>query len=255
MKRIVIVGATDGIGLALARIYLEHDWQVAVVGRVEERTATVVADLQTEFPSRQILSAVSDVRERAHIEGTFRALVEEMGGLELIVFCAGTYHSDRHMTESSSPHPAPPSTESELDTFDVNLLGAVAFVGAAIRHFLDAGAGHVAVLGSIAGERGRAGNPSYCASKAGVDAYLEGWRARLHGSGIRVTTVKPGFVRTKMLGKGSAPGAISTDDAARRIKKGLDRGRDVFFVPQWWGLVGWVLRALPRPIFKRFAPR
>ena len=85
---------------------------------------------------------------------------------------------------------------------------------------------------------------------------MEGLRARLHPLGIKVTTIKPGFVDTKMLGGGRKDvfGVISAERAARIIKRGIDRGRDSFFVPSWWFLVSLALRLTPRSLFKRYGP-
>jgi short-subunit dehydrogenase len=101
----------------------------------------------------------------------------------------------------------------------------------------------------------------YGASKAALHQYLEGLRARLHPLGVGVTTIKPGWVRTRLLREGSSrPGAdqspltIDVDRAAEAIVRGLERGRDAFFVPFWWAPIALVLRLLPRALFKRFAP-
>ena len=139
---------------------------------------------------------------------------------------------------------------------DVNVVGAIRLLEHAAEYMAAAGRGRLAAVGSIAGDRGRKGNPAYAASKAALDVYLEGLRHRLHGSGVGVTTVKPGFVRTRML-RPDAPGfppAISADEAARRIARGLERGRDVFYVPAWWAFVSWALRLTPRFLYKRVAP-
>jgi short-subunit dehydrogenase len=140
---------------------------------------------------------------------------------------------------------------------EVNATGAIRLIEHAADYMVAAGRGRLAGVGSIAGDRGRRGNPAYAASKAALDVYLEGLRHRLQGSGVGVSTVKPGFVRTRMLPPTapSFPPSITASDAARRIASGLLRGRDVFYVPAWWALVSWAMRLTPRFLFKRIAPK
>jgi short-subunit dehydrogenase len=139
---------------------------------------------------------------------------------------------------------------------EVNVTGAIRLLEHASEYMMAAHRGRLAAVGAIAGDRGRKGNPAYAASKAALDTYLEGLRHRLHGTGVGVSTIKPGFVRTRMLPEDapSFPPAIEAEDAARRVARGLDRGKDVFYVPAWWALVSWALRATPRSLFKRIAP-
>ncbi len=247
MKHVLVVGATDGIGLALCNKYLASGWRVALVGKDPVKTERVVTDLRTKFPDSLIIYTVCDVRDAGLSRETFDRVVKELGQLDLLIFCAGVFHVARGYDLDLS---------NELDTFVVNLLGAVTFVALSTNYFVNVGKGHVAVIGSVAGERGRRSNPSYCAAKAGLHTYLEGLRARLHPLGIKVTTIKPGFVDTKMLGGGRKDvfGVISAGKAARMIKRGIDRRQDSFFVPSWWFLVSLVLRLTPRSLFKRFGP-
>jgi short-subunit dehydrogenase len=252
MTRVLLVGATDGIGLELAKEYLRVGSIVGIVGRSAERTESVRNGLAEEFEAKLVHTSVCDVKDRSRSQLSFGEITDEMEGIDLLVFCAGIFHAEKPPRTADARSL---NAENDLDTFDVNLMGAVSWVAAAVNLFLKQGSGHVALLGSIAGDRGRPGNPSYCASKAAIEAYLEGVRARLHSAGIAVSTVKPGFVKTKMLGGKDAPGAIEPDDAARRIKRGLDRRRDVFYVPHWWGLVGLAMKLIPGPLFKRIAPQ
>ncbi|HSR41264.1 MAG TPA: SDR family NAD(P)-dependent oxidoreductase, partial [Longimicrobiales bacterium] len=134
--------------------------------------------------------------------------------------------------------------------------GAIHVLERAADYFEAAGGGRIAAIGSVAGDRGRRGHPVYGASKAALHQYLEGLRHRLHGSGVGVTTVKPGWVRTRMLGEEAAGSrlAVDVDRAAEDVIRGLRQGRDVFYVPWWWGTVALALRVMPRTVYKRIAP-
>jgi NAD(P)-dependent dehydrogenase (short-subunit alcohol dehydrogenase family) len=128
----------------------------------------------------------------------------------------------------------------------------MAWCDEAARWLATARAGTIVGVSSVAGERGRRGHPAYCASKAGLNTYLESLRGRLAAHGVRVVTVKPGFVRTAMLeGRGRLPWVIESDDAARRIASALRGRATVVYVPRRWRLVGFLLRSLPGAALRR----
>jgi NAD(P)-dependent dehydrogenase (short-subunit alcohol dehydrogenase family) len=128
-------------------------------------------------------------------------------------------------------------------------------LGLAANYFRTARRGQIVGISSIAGDRGRKGNPAYNASKAALTTFLEGLRNRLHPFGVKVTTVKPGFVATKMLGgRTGLPWTAPVDVAARTIARRVERGDEVFYVYRRWGLLGLALHHVPRFVFKRFGP-
>ena len=247
MKHAVLVGATDGIGLALAREYLGRGWRVAVVGRDADKLERVVAGLRDAFPASTVVGVPCDVTDPAAVGPAFEEVLRALGQMDLMVYCAGVMAPARTAGER---------LEGAAAMLEANALGAVHFLERGAEYLEPLGRGRLAALGSIAGVRGRGANPVYCASKAALHAYLEGLRHRLHPSGVGVSAVKPGFVRTRML-RPDAPGfppAITAERAAVLIADGLERGRDDFFVPWWWALVAAALRALPVALHKRFAP-
>lgn len=240
MKHVVIVGATEGMGLALAREYAGRSWRVAVVGRDEAKVHSVVDTLTGEHPGGTIVGGVLDVTDRRAVAPALESTLTALGQMDLLIYAAGV------MDER-------PAAADEM--LAVNTLGAIDVLEWAAAYFIDAGSGHLAALGSVAGDRGRKGNPAYAASKAALHQYLEGLRARLHPAGVRVTTIKPGWVRTRMLGDVPGfPPSISASKAAELMRKGIERGRDSFYVPAWWEVISLVLRLMPRFLFKRMAP-
>ena len=139
-------------------------------------------------------------------------------------------------------------------TIETNYLGAVSILSR-LAPVLEAGRrGRVVVIGSVAGDRGRLRNHLYGSAKAGLHAYLQGLRARLYRAGVPVLTVKPGFVDTAMTW--GLPGLFlvaEPDAVARAVFRHLDRGRDVAYVPAFWGPVMLILRHIPERLFKRLA--
>ncbi|MEQ8329592.1 MAG: SDR family NAD(P)-dependent oxidoreductase [Longimicrobiales bacterium] len=240
MRHVVLVGATDGIGLALARAHLERSWRVAVVGRSSSKVDRVVTELREAVPGGTVVGGVLDVTQRARTAGVLNGVLADLGQMDRLVYTAGVMDDGPRATGRM---------------IDVNTVGAIDVLEWGAAYLTEAGQGRLAAIGSVAGDRGRRGNPVYGASKAALHQYLEGLRHRLHDQGVGVTTIKPGWVRTRMLGDVPGfPPSIAASRAAELIVRGLDAERDAFYVPAWWGLVSLVLRALPRPVFKRMAP-
>ncbi len=135
---------------------------------------------------------------------------------------------------------------------DVNLRGAVAWLDPAAERFSRLGGGAIVGIGSVAGDRGRSGNPVYCTSKAGLHTYLEAIRNRVARDGVRVVTIKPGFVDTAMTrGLEGLFWLISADRAAEIILRKAKRGATVAYVPARWRWVMLVIRSIPSFIFRR----
>lgn len=245
MNHVMLVGATDGIGLELARVYLARGWRVGLMGRDAAKLDAVAAQLRGEFPNGTLMTEACDVTDAIRLPGAFESLLAKLGQADLVVYVAGVLIEGDGATSVFADDSAMLAT---------NALAATHLLGLAANYFAAARRGHLAAIGSIAGDRGRRRNPAYNASKAALHAYLEGLRNRLYPLGVRVSTVKPGFVRTRMLSGRTAPGAISAREAAGLIARGLDRGRESFYVPWWWGLMGLALRLTPRAVFKRVGP-
>ncbi len=246
MKRVLLVGATDGIGRVLALHYADLGWYVGVVGRSPKKVDAVVAAVTARAPQPAV-GVVADVTDPDAVERGFREAISSLGQMDLLIYCAGVM----------PPGDTPDERIRGLGlTLDVNVRGAIHWLERGAEYFEALGAGRLAGIGSVAGTRGRKGHPVYGASKAALHAYLEGLRHRLHGSGVGVSTVMAGRVRTRMLDPAAAQSvmAVDAERAAVLIARGLKRGREVFFVPARWGLVALVLRALPRWLFKRVAP-
>lgn len=240
MRRVLLVGATDGIGLALAHAFVGRGWAVGLTGRNRDKVSDAVETILESCPQATVRGGVLDVTRFAEVPETLSGVAGSLGGIDLVVYCAGILEETR---------------TGAGRMMDTNVTGAIEVLEWAAEGFVARRAGHLAAIGSVAGDRGRAGNPAYGASKAALHAYLEGLRHRLHGCGVRVTTIKPGWVRTRMLGDVPGfPPTVSPEEAAQRIVRGLERGKEVFFVPGFWRWVSLALRAMPRFLFKRLAP-
>lgn len=246
MKRVVLVGATDGLGRALAAEYASRGFWVTILGRSREKLDALVAELSARHPAATVRGVVCDLVDAARIEPAFREAIEATGHCDLFLYSAGV------MTENDGV-----TCDPELDagTIQVNAVAAVRMLGLAANYFRAARRGQIAAISSIASDRGRKGDPAYNASKAALTTYLEGLRNRLFPFGVKVSTVKPGFVGTRMLkGRKGLFWIVPPDVAARTIADRLEKGHEVFYVYRRWGLFGLALHHVPRFVFKRVGP-
>jgi NAD(P)-dependent dehydrogenase (short-subunit alcohol dehydrogenase family) len=241
-KRAVVVGASSGLGEALARRLSAAGAKVALVARRASELERVARDLRAAGGEAWVF--VHDVARTSEAPAVFEAVVAALGGLDVIVHAAGVMHP---VAEGEYP-PA-----QDLEVLSVNLLGAVAWLDRAAAHFEAQRSGTILGISSVAGERGRRGNPAYAASKAGLTTFLEALRNRCTRYGVNVVTVKPGFLDTAMTrGKPGLFWLLSADDAAARCLALAARGNSASgYVPRRWGLVMLVIRLVPSFVFRR----
>lgn len=240
--RAIIVGASSGMGAAMARQLAGEGWAVAAVARRADRLRAL-ADEAAPGPGR-IEPVEHDVLRVDDVDDAFERAVEAIGGLDLFVFAAGVM-PDVGAEEYD--------TAKDLAMVDVNLSGAIAWTNAAARLMHTQRSGTIVGVGSIAGDRGRKGAPVYGATKAALATYLESLRNRLAERRVRVVTVKPGMVETPMtahLDKLVMP--VDAERAAAEILR-VARGRfwQVRHIPLRWLAVSAVIRSIPSFLFKR----
>ena len=238
-KRAIVVGASSGVGEAIARELARGGAQVAIVAR----RADELEKLRSTSPDR-MKAYPHDVRTFDEVPLLFDRIVGDLGGLDLLVYAAGVMPE---VTEGEY------NFEKDRSMIEVNVIGAMAWMNPAAARFEAARGGTIVGLSSIAGERGRRGNPGYCTSKAAMSTYLESLRNRCSRYGVNVVTIKPGFVDTAMTrGKPGLFWLISADKAAQTsLAIASGGGSPSRFVPWRWSLVALVVRWLPSFIFRR----
>jgi len=226
-RAVIITGASSGLDASLAKVYAGSQVALGLLGRNCQRlSATARA---CEVKGATVSVAAVDVADAAAM-ATFLRQFDREYPVDLLIANAGT---------SAGPDPDCPSEGIDAATRQVrvNLLGAINTIEPLLPEFCLRGHGRIAVVASIAAYRGLPYSPGYCASKAGLRAYAEGLRPRLEPRGIGVTIVCPGFFDSPMTDRfeGPTPLRLSVDDAARIIKRGIDRGRRRVAFP--WPLV------------------
>ena len=228
--RAIVVGGTSGIGLELVRALLADGVRVAAVGRNFESLEGSEATL---FPL--------DIQQTTDIPQAFESLTAAMGGLDLLIYCAGVMNPVR-IDEFD--------TQKDQEMIAVNVTGAVAWMNLAATHFLRTKQGCLVAIGSVAGDRGRQGQPVYNASKAFLHAYTESLRNRLARHGVSVVTIKPGPTRTPMTAHHDQKGMMDPVIAARRIINKVGRNGEFYLSPTHQ-LIGFIFRHIPGRLMRR----
>jgi decaprenylphospho-beta-D-erythro-pentofuranosid-2-ulose 2-reductase len=231
MKKVIVVGASSGIGAELVRLMIERGDRVAAVARRGDRLEELEGALRFAH----------DVRRTEEIPALFQDICGQLGGLDMIVYAAGV------MPEVG---PEEFDTEKDLQMIDVNFAGAVAWLNQAAIRFQNTKAGTIVGIGSVAGERGRQGQPVYNASKAAFKAYLEALRNRLSRQGVKVVTIKPGPTATEMTAHMDQSGMMPARQAAELILKKSPREGEHFLKPTH-AIIFAIIRNIPSFILRR----
>ena len=238
---LLLVGATSDIGHAVAARYAEAGWRILLAARDPARAQRNADDLAARFRAEVTLLRL-DILET---DG-FAQVLDALPVLPDTVVCAVGELGDQTRAEGDMTH-----AEQVMRT---NFLGPALLLGLLAERFAARGSGAIVGISSVAGDRGRGSNYVYGAGKAGFSAFLSGLRNRLAGRGIRVVTVKPGFVRTRMTRDLRLPPLLTAapSEVGRAIYAAAEGGgRDIVYVRTVWRLVMAVIGAIPEPVFKR----
>lgn len=238
-KRAIIIGASSGIGAALVGEMAQKGYIVAALARREEQLTAVCQSVPSAIPY------IHDVTDYDATPALFDKIVQDLGGLDTIIYVAGV-QPDVALDEYDS--------RKDRAMIEVNLMGAIAWLNLAAIRFERAGEGRIVGISSVAGDRGRVGSPVYNTSKAGLNTYLEALRNRLSKKGVCVTTIKPGFVDTVLLE--NAPKTfwvISPEEAAAEMVEAIHKNRQIVYVPARWSMVGMIVRHIPSFIFRQLS--
>lgn len=237
MKRAIVIGASSGIGRQVASLLIQRGWNVGIAARRQEP----LAELKSIAPDR-VWTAAIDVTKEDAIE-RLTHLINEVGGMQLFFYSAGVGWRNPDLT-----------LEKELITMDTNAVGFTRMVGAAYHYFAKNAGGHIAAVSSIAGVKGLGPAPAYSASKALQTTYLEALDqlARKHKLNITVTDIRPGFVRTPLIGDNhNYPMTLSPRRTAKHIIRAIKHKRSVLVFDFRWHIVTFLWRLIPSWLWRR----
>ena len=242
MRKLLIVGATSAIAEATARLFAADGDRLLLAGRNAERLQAMADDLEVRGADR-VATAPFDALDYASHPVLIDAAAQALDGLDAVLIAHGTL-PDQTACAASFP--------AAREAFEVNALSVISVVTPVANRFEAQGHGSIAVISSVAGDRGRQSNYVYGAAKGCLDIFLEGLAHRLAGSGVAVLTVKPGFVDTQMTAA-FPKGALwaSPDRVARDIHRAMRRGRRVLYTPWFWRWIMVIIRAVPTAVFHK----
>lgn len=236
MKKVIIIGATSGIGNELAKIFVNNDYQVGITGRRK----TCLEKLRESNPDKYCISAFDCTAESNSKKLT--ELVNEMGGLDLLILSSGRGDENKTL-----------DFEIENRTNQLNVIAFTEIVDWAFNYFGNQDKGHLVAISSLAGIRGSRIAPAYNASKAFQINYLEGLRqkAKKMGKPIYVTDIRPGFVDTDMAKGEGQFWVAKKEKAGKQIFDIIKRKKAIAYVTKRWKIIAMILSIIPQWIYKR----
>lgn len=236
MNRIVIVGATSGIGLATARLFLVEGWTVGIAGRREACLSQLKDELGDSLHTRRI-----DVCDDNASEDLL-SLISECGGADIVLIASGFGKQNYAL-----------DTVTEIKTMQTNAVGFTRMVDAAYHYFETVGGGHIAVISSIAGTKGLGAAPSYSSTKRMQSTYLQALAqlSRMNHSGITFTDIRPGFVDTDFIKGSGMPLMMTPEKVATSIVRALKARRRKVVVDWKYAILVFVWKLIPDCIWER----
>jgi len=242
MTKVLILGATSAIAQATARLMADRGDQLFLVARGSEKLEAVVADMAVRGNS-PVGRKVLDLDRLEEHESLLDEAESFLGGLDLVLIAYGTLGDQASSQADWSVGAA------QLHT---NFLSAASLLSEIANRFEARGSGTIIAISSVAGDRGRSSNYVYGTAKAALSTYLAGLRNRLHATGVRVLTVKPGFVATPMTAHLKQGFLFASPEAVGRgILRAFEKKKDVVYLPWFWRYIMLIIRTIPEFVFKR----
>lgn len=241
----IIVGATSGIGRAIARRLGQAGYSLILAGRDLNALAEIATDIQVRFGVKSETRRFEALDFESHAQFFGECVEYFAGDLSGLVLCHG------QMAEQED---AARDFALARRMIEVNYLSSVSLLGLAATHFEAEKRGFIAAITSVAGDRGRASNYLYGSSKSALSAVLSGLRVRLAKSGVAVVDVRPGFVDTQLTwGRPGMFLVASPDRVAQDVYRGIVKNRAVVYTPFFWAAIMWVIRSIPDAVFRRLS--
>jgi hypothetical protein len=243
MKRVLIIGATSAIATACARIWAGQGSEFFLVGRSGEKLEQSAADL-TARGAKAVTVHCMDATDFAAHGSMLESCIAAMRQIDIALIAHGTLPDQKACEQDVSVALA------ELNNNGTSVIGLLTVLA---NQFEKQRCGTLAVISSVAGDRGRPSNYLYGTAKAAVSTFCEGLRARMFKVGVHVITIKPGFVDTPMTKGLPLPAALvaKPEQVATLIVKGIDGKKNTIYVPGFWRLIMLIIKMVPAFVFKR----
>ena len=237
-QRIVITGASSGIGAALAWEYAGRGYDIGLCARRAENMEVLCTELHARYPSQQFIYETLDVNNLESVAPVLKTLAARLGRIDVLIANAGVTGVRR--TGNGK-------LDIDVGIIQTNLLGAIATIDAAVAIFREQDRGHLVGISSFSAFRGIPGSAAYSASKAALSNYLEAVRTELHKKNIQVTTIHPGFIKTDLADNMERfPFVIEAPKAARLMAEAIRKRKKEATVPAWpWNFLRILMKKMP----------
>lgn len=242
--RILIIGATSAIATAAAHQFAARGDELFLIGRNKERLQALTQDLNIRT-QREFNCAPLDLNQIEHHAKVLNEAKAALGQIDVVLIAHGVL-PQQHKCENS--------VHETLEVFKTNCLSVISLLTLVSQKFIAQKKGCIAVISSVAGDRGRKSNYVYGATKGGLNIFLQGLRSRLKKHNVHVLTIKPGFVdspMTRHMKKGLL--WVQPQKIAQLILQGIDKQKDVIYTPGFWRYIMWGIKLIPEKVFKALA--
>ena len=244
MQKVLIIGATSAIAQEVAKLYAISGFQLFLVARNTEKLEQVAQDLDLRGAAA-VATHACDLSDTSHHDEILRVADKALDGIDITLIAHGTLPEQKECESS---------IDKTLQELQINLISVVSLLTVLGNYFEKQGKGCIAVISSVAGDRGRQSNYVYGTAKGGLTIFLQGLRNRLSKAGVCVLTIKPGFVITPMT-QNFKKGFLwaQPQQVARAIVSAIRKRKNVVYVPWFWRWIMLIIRSIPVNIFKRMS--
>lgn len=244
MKNILIIGATSAIALATARQYAQAKHKLFITGRSQEKLEQIAADLKVRG-ANEVIGQVFDAADLNSHTTLVEQVISELKQIDIVLIAHGTLPDQERCQQG---------LDYALQEFNLNGTSIISLCTLLANQLEQQQSGSLAVISSVAGDRGRQSNYLYGTAKAAVSTFLQGLRNRLHKSNVQVLTIKPGFVDTPMTAEfDKGPLWATPEQVANDIIKAIEKGRNTLYTPWFWFGIMTIIKSVPEFIFKKLS--
>ncbi len=245
MKTVLIIGASSKIASETAKIFAEKNYKIILSGRDLQKLDSVKKDILAYYPQSFIENHIIDILNYNSHKEFLNQIISQYGEIDIVLIAYGTL-ANQKLIENDF--------EKIKKEFEINLLSIISLTTIFAEYFEKMKKGTIAVISSVAGNRGRQSNFIYGTSKGAVSIYLQGLRNCLYKSNVQVLTIKPGFVDTPMTADINKNFLFAqAKDIAIGIVKAIENKKDIVYLPSFWRLIMFIIKIIPEKIFKRLS--
>ncbi len=245
MKKVLIVGATSAMAIAVARKFAQKGDRLFLVGRDKDKLSASANDLLVRGADK-VMTFEMDANDLEIHRDMLKQAQTDLEGLDTVLIAHGTLPDQKSCEQN---------VQQMLHEFMTNGTSTIALLSEVANIFEQQKMGTIGVISSVAGDRGRPSNYVYGAAKSAVSTFMEGLRARMFKVGVHVLDIRPGFVDTPMTQGLNLPGmlTVSPDTVANDIYRAFEKKKNVIYTPSFWRYIMLVIKSIPSIIFKRLS--